>query len=664
MSSHPVPFQTLADWLDGQLDREAFRAIEAHLSAGCPHCEAELTWLRRVEGAARFDGWSEPPAEAVAQVKALLTRRAVRPLPKTQPAVRRSWTWMPRLAFAATAAALLLALVAAALTQMPDLLPRQARITAYHGAVETRQSAGGTWHAVSADEQVPEGASVRVLDGIAMITLPDKSALLLGAGSELTLATMRSSLLGVANRIAIEQYCGRVEYDVASLKHARSSFQARSPGALVTVHGTRFVLQVEADTPTQLAVIEGRVQVAVTAGSVQASGSLTSVVLNQDDTAIVPATDAPVFLPSATPPPQRTATSTASATALPRATASPLPAATPTHGLETPGATLPPMASPVPPGPTAAPVPSVDESPTPAVLRPTLPTPVPTATAVSPLAEFEPVAFDGVIESFPRGYIGEWIISGRMVWVTHSTEIHGTPRVGLKVQVTGRPLSPRAVVALTIDVIIPGNAATAIPSLTPESTSTPLAVRPTSTSPAPAPSITLLPVRPTLTATVVPTLTETPATQETEEPTATPQRTGVPPVTVIPGPRRTDTPTPTVELEPTPTPDPPAETLTPTPEPSATETTPPVPTPTPSATALPLETPVGPPLERWSGKIERLPQNLIGPWVIGGRIVHVTPQTQIQGRPAIGLLADVEAVDDADMILRARRIVVINASES
>ena len=74
-------------------------------------------------------------------------------------------------------------------------------------------------------------------------------------------------------------------------------------------------------------------------------------------------------------------------------------------------------------------------------------------------------------------------------------------------------------------------------------------------------------------------------------------------------------------------------------------------------TLSPLATPETQNIQ-FAGVIERLPPIRLGPWVIGGRVVIVTPETQVQGTPAVGLQAEVEAVQHTNMVIQAISITI------
>ncbi len=562
MNRHAVPFEKLADWVDGHLDPQTERRVQAHLAAGCPACERDLAWLRRVTEAARTDQTLEPPAEAVAQVMALFRRHRQQAALRGRAAGRLRWR---QLVVAAAAMLIVAFAVASYLSQVPTLFAREALLAAVQGTAEARPAGGLEWRTLEQGARLGEGEQVRVAGGLAIVTLFDGTLLEMQPGTELTLTSLRSGLLGATYRIQVGQLAGSVDYDVAPLRSHLSSFEAQAPTVRVSVHGTRFVITVETEVETKVTVLQGRVQV---------ESAVESKELAEREVAIVPA-DAPlVLLPTLTP----TATAT--------------PALLPTEGAS---ATAP---SAVEPARTAPPATAV---PTQVVQRTdTLqPSATPTAEAtpvVTPAAELtrtlqarstptrrateEPlvVQFSGLIERFPPHLLGMWRIGGRDVLVGHSTRIIGKPELGLRADVTGSvPVGSNAatqrVVAIEIEIEEP------------EATHTPEA-------------------------------TNTPEPSRTPRPTHTPRPTRTPRPAKSPGPPST-----------------------------------PEPTPTPPSPASPATDNI-----RFTGTIEKLPPGQKGAWIISGRTVIVTAGTSVEGTPAEGLQAEVEAVQRSDASLHAIQI--------
>jgi len=115
------------------------------------------------------------------------------------------------------------------------------------------------------------------------------------------------------------------------------------------------------------------------------------------------------------------------------------------------------------------------------------------------------------------------------------------------------------------------------------------------------------------------------------------------PPAVVPGPRRTPTGT----------------SLPPYPPPALVTPTPVLPPTLATATPMP-SVPPGPVSVHFGGLIERLPSGRLGMWVVDRRQVAVTPHTDVQGNPAIGLRAEGQALQHPNGALVAVKIVVYN----
>lgn len=370
MNNHPVSFENLADWLDGRLAPADRQAVDAHLATGCTACGAELAWLRRFVMAARVEA-VEPPASLVGRAKALYRVRM-----SPQPRAGRLANWP--LLTQALAALLVLAVGASLfLSQVPTLIAQGATLVAAQGTVEVRISPEGAWQPVSPGSRLTEGTSLRSAGGRATLALFEGSSLEMQPGSEITLSTLRSGLFGGSRRVALYQESGTVDYDVPHGRGWPSSFAAQSPTALVTVRGTRFIIEVQSREQTQVTVLRG---------AVEARGAVDRVIVGEQRRVIVSAGE-PVRLMPAPPEPggprePLPATLPPAPTRGPQATATPgasgRPAATPEHG-----GTLAPMATPFrgatsPQPPTRAPEPGATAHASRTASPPS--TPGPTAT--------------------------------------------------------------------------------------------------------------------------------------------------------------------------------------------------------------------------------------------------------------------------------------------
>jgi hypothetical protein len=256
MEQHPVSFDELADWVDERLEEDARQRIEAHLESGCAQCATDVAWLRHLKQVSRAEALPDPPQAVVARAKRLCM---------PQPIVAESmWAWLAQLwrsPMRLASAALLLVLVVTAL-HWPILVisePVQGMseaLIAEAALVESEEQ-----QAASPSVRVNPGIPLRTVTEPADLTLFDGSSVEMQPGAQITLGSIRKNVMGSSYRIVIEQGSGSVHYSVARLEGVGSAFEVRTPGALVSVQGTTFVVTVTDEGQTRVVVAEGRVRV-------------------------------------------------------------------------------------------------------------------------------------------------------------------------------------------------------------------------------------------------------------------------------------------------------------------------------------------------------------------------------------------------------------------
>ena len=95
----------------------------------------------------------------------------------------------------------------------------------------------------------------------ARLTLSDGSIIGLDAETELIVSEMSARRDGGGRLVVISQPTGHTHVSVPPLSDKTSGFEIRTPTAAVTVHGTEFSVDVEANGTTNVMVIEGVVEV-------------------------------------------------------------------------------------------------------------------------------------------------------------------------------------------------------------------------------------------------------------------------------------------------------------------------------------------------------------------------------------------------------------------
>jgi len=86
-----MPFETLADYVEGRADAQATARVRQHLDAGCRQCRESLSWLEKAMGAIRETESVQVPAASLERARALFRERF-------RPAPARS-SWLARLSF-------------------------------------------------------------------------------------------------------------------------------------------------------------------------------------------------------------------------------------------------------------------------------------------------------------------------------------------------------------------------------------------------------------------------------------------------------------------------------------------------------------------------------------------------------------------------------------
>jgi hypothetical protein len=347
-----VTFENLADWLERRLEGETLKRVEAHLAMGCPRCERDLAWLRRLGQAARTERTipaAQPPAALVAQVRQSYRARAQRPV-----AAHRQWrfgSWRPALALAGTVVLLLALLMA----WQPGIIVHSVVLASAEGVVQVR-SGGADWQEATPGNRLVQGTRIRVSGGAAVVELFDGSRLQLESGAEVELSVLRSSLFGQPYRIGITQRDGYVIYDLVSSSSSRSAFTVNAPSASVATRGKVFAVSVEDDAATRVVVLEGEVAIGHDQAELFLSDREGMLISAQGALVLLPTLAAPSLdRPTATPP-SPTATPV-SVDAYPVASPTGLPATrTPTH--ERPSSTPAPTRTEMPkPAPSRTPRP-------------------------------------------------------------------------------------------------------------------------------------------------------------------------------------------------------------------------------------------------------------------------------------------------------------------
>ncbi len=256
MERHPVTFDELADWVDERLEEGARQRIEAHLESGCAQCAADVAWLRHLNQVSHAEALPDPPQAVVARAKRLCMPQAT--------AAESIWTWLARSwrsPMRLASAALLLVLLVTALSWPILVMSEPVQVMGEALIFEAPTAESEEQPSAPSSIRVDPGTLLRTATEPAGLLLFDGSSVEMQPGAQITLGSVRKNVIGSSYRIAIEQKSGSVHYNVARLEGLGSAFEVRTPGALVSVQGTTFVVTVTDDGQTRVVVAEGRVRV-------------------------------------------------------------------------------------------------------------------------------------------------------------------------------------------------------------------------------------------------------------------------------------------------------------------------------------------------------------------------------------------------------------------
>lgn len=400
--------EQLLDYIEQKLSSDEAKQVEGHLASDCSSCQTELAWLTETLNLMATDVWVDAPNRLQASVRQIFREQySPKQSPKREGISISQWLQnliAPRRPLVYAAMGLLLVVVVVGLLLQPwsgQPEDTSAEIAAYTGTVEVQSEGSDSWQAADSAEGVSAGDEVRTAaDSSAVINYPDQSKTLMAPQTELSILSMSVDEALGEQVVILEQHLGSTQNYVQPLQTANSRFEIRTPAATVTVRGTSFSVDVEADGRTRVAVSEGVVQVAAQGMTVALeAGQSTEVESGSTPSAIesVPTVPIPTefatqvsaptpgsrnepsgkVVATATPRPPRNS-ETESATATPTVVASPSPVA----ATETPTPTPKATSTPEPTQATQSQSTNTPQ-PTPTPVPPTS-TPVPTATPVPP----------------------------------------------------------------------------------------------------------------------------------------------------------------------------------------------------------------------------------------------------------------------------------------
>lgn len=353
MSDAHLPFEQLADYVDGWLPAEVISRVEAHL-AGCATCRQEAAWLRNVTSR---EVWATPPVRASAAVRRAF-REQIRPTPSLREQLRA--LLRPGAGWAMAAAALIALIVGAFFFQSwrTTEVVQVARLASTEGTVEVLRAGEGIWRTASPGAELHAGDQLRTQPGAtATLVHFEGSEVRLEAETELSLMRLSSRPDGENQTIIVRQTSGQTTHTVKPLPTATARYEVVTPNALVAVRGTVFTVRVGPGGGLDVGVSEGRVAVTTNGETVTVNAGAAFTV---SPASVLTATPTDTMPPATAPAATTTAEATVTPTR-PTSTVTPAPLATPfpTAIVSTATPAAPPTIAPtaMPPEPTPTPTP-------------------------------------------------------------------------------------------------------------------------------------------------------------------------------------------------------------------------------------------------------------------------------------------------------------------
>ncbi len=248
-----IPFETLADFVEGRLGMETETRVRTHLATGCTACGENVRFLERLNRAAQVVDWPAPPAR--------IHRKALNALKQHDavlPGLRKVWSW--RLAPLAVAVIAVAILVIVSINPQPAYA---ASLVSFNGGVEVRLTSTGIWQPAVPGQVLPVGTEIRTgASGEAELLLPGGDHLKLASSAQIQLD--RAIRTDGKWQVVINQSAGGVDYWV---EPGSEGYSLQTSAGEINTSGAHFQVSVESGGATSVNVEEGEVKVDTAGGS-------------------------------------------------------------------------------------------------------------------------------------------------------------------------------------------------------------------------------------------------------------------------------------------------------------------------------------------------------------------------------------------------------------
>ncbi len=238
--SHQVAFEDLVDYLEERLDSVEARRLSEHLVAGCPQCEADLAWLRRVLGLMATDRLVAAPPALMQRVLSLY-----RPPRRARPSLAALWAWLQSASRLRTAAIALAALVILGGTWWgwgSTSVAQAATLAEARGPVEVRLAGETEWRAATSGMVLTAGSALRSGKGAtALLVYADGSRTYVGEDAQVVIISLNGQRNGRASNVHLGQLAGRTQHELIS---RASSVRVEAAGAIAQASAGDYEVQV------------------------------------------------------------------------------------------------------------------------------------------------------------------------------------------------------------------------------------------------------------------------------------------------------------------------------------------------------------------------------------------------------------------------------------
>ncbi|MFV2044217.1 MAG: FecR domain-containing protein [Anaerolineales bacterium] len=252
MSDH-YPFETILDFVEGRLQEQELKELEAHLGLGCGTCETDIATVGRLVLALEANRWPLPsPASRQAAVRAFGAT------------VGKRGQKRRRLRYALAGGAIILVVLLAVIGPWKSSVAPVASLVDVSGSVSIQLDGQSTKETAFNGQEVPVGASIQTGSGAsATLSFPSGDAVIVRQNSSVSLRELEK---GQSTwQVTIYQAKGRTE---SVVDPGSSEYRVQTDSGQALAVGTRFIVDIEEQGTIRVSVSEGEVQVSTASNAI------------------------------------------------------------------------------------------------------------------------------------------------------------------------------------------------------------------------------------------------------------------------------------------------------------------------------------------------------------------------------------------------------------